>query len=640
MKNAESDDYLQITSPTLWSLDEFAEWCSSCETFEGDKVKILDHIKKGLEMVIDNKYIEEGVRRKAAELHRNFKDCMHSEVTIRCFLCYNLKRLSQGTIRQLEERLFVCLSPLASCGTSWDYSLPMLNYSFAMACKWKLSKSTKNYFELLGSRYETKRKLALIENQKTIKLAEIEHIKVSQLRDHTESTMRINQHITDGFETFTKQAQSKERSRRTADKRNAKIFDRQLGAKQDLVVIESDHDEDEDSSIDKDSEIEEVEESERSTKRNRIDPGIVSDTVQIESTPTSNLASILRAYCLKSKTSPFDPAHSYILDLTPNSKIFNEFGEEKWIELLANKSVGDLSYYHEIDSITDKLFGPSEVKMSLLRARQSWKELINLTALPYDEKFSYAREDWEKVVRWAGLAVEPYLDAFEAIKSPLQPDCQEREWFGDYVMPLLGKVLKLDGVCRVPWGEISVQASQNRRNREKDVLTESVDRAHMADMLCVYDDYEVICLLACGGPYDSNPTKYSSDKFKLIRIMKDMLDELIIKFHGAGMNSTGLYILGIQTYLSDVSVYLMEKKEVYHLHLLKNFSLPLMLTSYRKLKIAIQWAWNLRGLLNGLVHKLDGLMEPNGTPPPRGPLYVLPTTISPRKRKKSKSFTK
>src|SRR4051812_32962077 len=73
-------------------------------------------------------------------------------------------------------------------------------------------------------------------------------------------------------------------------------------------------------------------------------------------------------------------------------------------------------------------------------------------------------------------------------------------------------------------GEVSVLASQRRRNQNKDVHTETVARGHMADMLCLYEQHEFVCGLACGGPHLHDLSKLSSDEFSLARMMKDMLD--------------------------------------------------------------------------------------------------------------------
>lgn len=94
-------------------------------------------------------------------------------------------------------------------------------------------------------------------------------------------------------------------------------------------------------------------------------------------------------------------------------------------------------------------------------------------------------------------------------------------------------------------GEISVLATQCRWNNNKDILTEQVERSHQVDLLCNYEQYEVACVLACGGPYTCDLTKLASDKFNLPRIMKDMLDDLELKLLYTEKNGLYLYILRI-----------------------------------------------------------------------------------------------
>ncbi|RUO95868.1 hypothetical protein BC936DRAFT_143048, partial [Jimgerdemannia flammicorona] len=77
---------------------------------------------------------------------------------------------------------------------------------------------------------------------------------------------------------------------------------------------------------------------------------------------SSSLVSVLKKHCAKPRTSKFDPARSFILDLTPTSKIINEFSSDEWTKLLTNKCVKASRYHHEIETITNKLFGPVGVR--------------------------------------------------------------------------------------------------------------------------------------------------------------------------------------------------------------------------------------------------------------------------------------
>lgn len=95
-------------------------------------------------------------------------------------------------------------------------------------------------------------------------------------------------------------------------------------------------------------------------------------------------------------------------------------------------------------------------------------------------------------------------------------------------------------------GEVSVLATLRRRNNDKDILAEQVERGYQVDILCNCEQYEIACALVCGGPYSYDLTKLASDEFNLPRIMKDMLDDLEMKFLYSGKNGMELYIVEIQ----------------------------------------------------------------------------------------------
>ncbi|CAG8694687.1 22526_t:CDS:10 [Cetraspora pellucida] len=132
---------------------------------------------------------------------------------------------------------------------------------------------------------------------------------------------------------------------------------------------------------------------------------------QQASSDSSSLLSVLKKYCANKSTSLYDPAHSFIVDLSLSSKIRGQFSNEEWAKLVKRRpDVVQKSYYHEIESLISHLFGQ---KMDLLQARKQWYELRNLVA----PKYNLIQRMTEK-----------NLDAFESLRNPLQNDCHEREW--------------------------------------------------------------------------------------------------------------------------------------------------------------------------------------------------------------------
>ncbi|KAG9293161.1 hypothetical protein G9A89_010498 [Geosiphon pyriformis] len=367
-----------------------------------------------------------------------------------------------------------------------------------------------------------------------------------------------------------------------------------------VFEVDDDDDFDEREDVDKDKDAERVEEKSHSSNYVTSSLMVVfsESCSQQQTSSDSFLLPLLENYFAKETSSLYDPAHSFIIDLSPSSKIRGEFNDKQWVELVGRRpNAVRKTYHHEIEPLVAHLFSQ---KMDLSQARKGWYELRNLAAPIYDDGFSYAEVDWEKIKRWVERVTG---QLYVSLRNPLK-------------MTVMSETLKLDGNFYVPWGEISVLSTQRRRNNDKDKLTEQVERSHQVDLLCNYEQYEVACALACGGPYTYNLTKLASDEFNLPRIMKDMLDDLELKFLYAGNNVLQPYIVGIQTYMTQVRIYLIEKREVYFLHHLKSFNLPLTFSTYHHLKSALRVAWNIRGLVNALVREFDNVDDDGFKTPP------------------------
>ncbi|CAG8609814.1 12272_t:CDS:2 [Cetraspora pellucida] len=262
------------------------------------------------------------------------------------------------------------------------------------------------------------------------------------------------------------------------------------------------------------------------------------------------MITVIKEYCKKNSTS--NPAHSYILDLSPTSKIAREFAPSYWSGLISDRpNVINVEYHGELKPIHDQLF--EQKRLNIQQARALWEGLRNIKAPEYDEGFSYNKDDWKKIIWWIEWAIVM------------------REWLEGYLIPIFQGALALDG--RFESREVTVQASLQRRNSDKNVLEEFVDRGHMADMLCSTNSYEMLRLLACGGPHKDDLTKEASDQFQLQQLLKDTLDDMLMKYYNnVKKDETCLYTIGVQQYKTEVRIYLMERRAVYHFHLIKTFS--------------------------------------------------------------------
>ncbi|CAI2179617.1 4787_t:CDS:2 [Funneliformis geosporum] len=76
----------------------------------------------------------------------------------------------------------------------------------------------------------------------------------------------------------------------------------------------------------------------------------------------------------------------------------------------------------------------------------------------YEEDFSYEKEDRKKIVYWVKRAVGQFLDAFESEYNPIQQV--------DYPLVSLGEKVHL-----------------RRRNKDKNILIEQLERANQTDLL-------------------------------------------------------------------------------------------------------------------------------------------------------------
>ncbi|RUS33212.1 hypothetical protein BC938DRAFT_472603, partial [Jimgerdemannia flammicorona] len=261
----------------------------------------------------------------------------------------------------------------------------------------------------------------------------------------------------------------------------------------------------------------------------------------------ASLVSVMQQYSARPNTSEYDPAHCFILDLSPSSKIERVMNPEYWGEILADRPQAvEVEYHQEIDTLCNHLFGSKDKRpMQLEKARELWEKLRSVRSPLYSDDLSYNKGDWKKIIWWMEAAVGKFLSEFEPGRQSLAIYL-ERQWYNGYVLPLFADALKVDVSFKVEWGEIAVLSSLRRRNSEKDILREHAERARMADLLCSFNQYEIICGLACGGPSKYDISKYASDKFNLKRFLKDMLDDMIERYRGCGKDSSNLYVIGIQ----------------------------------------------------------------------------------------------
>ncbi|CAH1762345.1 7103_t:CDS:2, partial [Entrophospora sp. SA101] len=338
------------------------------------------------------------------------------------------------------------------------------------------------------------------------------------------------------------------------------------------------------------------------------DPSIIVNTTftttatgEVEELIPFEILSKLQEYCKKPTISKYDFAYSHVLELSPTSRIRSEFNNEEWT-VMCNDRPNDVNikYFTEINSIINHLFGKKKI-LTVQEARNNWMELRGMKVPNDIANYSFNKDNWKSILFWVEDVLGTYLSAFESQINPIQQyNISEGEWFGDYVVKLFKGALRLNNFCQANSGEITVISSSKRKNEKINILEETAQRGHMADFLCSFGSNEVVAGLSCGSPHLYDPTKKEMDMYHLSRLLKDMLDENLAQAEVEGGHKAKLYTIGIRQFQKIVRIYIMEKRDVYRLHLLKQFSLPTTAADYAKLRIAICWAWNIRCMVRKL----------------------------------------
>ncbi|RUP43593.1 hypothetical protein BC936DRAFT_136967 [Jimgerdemannia flammicorona] len=290
----------------------------------------------------------------------------------------------------------------------------------------------------------------------------------------------------------------------------------------------------------------------------------------------ASLSEIVQKYASKTRD-PFD----FILDLSGLSPIQFEFSERQWQSLVADcPNIGTTNQYN-IEAIIKQLFGTTSEEISLLEARRRWEGLRDLKpSSPIDKD----------IIWWIEGAIGKFLNSFESKINPLAEGCRKGEYLVFYITPLLQGALNIGTFCRHRW------------------YTPVSFPNEAVDLLTTFKERPLLCGLI-GQPQECDITKYYGINCHLARFMKSMLNALYDEYRQGGKDPSHLFTLGVQTYMSTIKIFMLEKREVYRLHLLQMVHVPFTFPSYDKLGDAIRAAWNLRALINYLVGDIRKMMR-------------------------------
>ncbi|CAJ0913400.1 2302_t:CDS:2, partial [Entrophospora sp. SA101] len=375
--------------------------------------------------------------------------------------------------------------------------------------KWKSSEITKGYFRGIEARYQVKQKLELIEHEKTIELAEIERIKVSQTRNHVKSTMKVHQEITKGIVTFSQKQNdySKSSKYHTPEQNITSENEEKQDKDEESTTIERNEEE---NSIASDSE-------------NYLKEVVESMVGKLERTPLTvddiDMEKIFIDY-RNQCNNIFNLCHSDIMDMRPTSRFTNDIAEESW-----NKFVLNTYPKHNLpkdwESFIQEFF---KSKDSLKEWTKVWREL-------YSEETNKKNKDLKDLIDAIYNILGTYIKAFEAPHNILKSgDLRENQYNAQFISPILENTLKT--ICNIDWRilEVPVESSKDRCNANINPIVDKVLEAKCADGLaCLWRSREEVFLYEQTGPPDFDDiTQLHIHDYKLVRTMRDVLNQLII----------------------------------------------------------------------------------------------------------------
>ncbi|GBC34695.2 hypothetical protein GLOIN_2v1716154 [Rhizophagus irregularis DAOM 181602=DAOM 197198] len=228
-----------------------------------------------------------------------------------------------------------------------------------------------------------------------------------------------------------------------------------------------------------------------------------------------DLEEIFKDYCDECGNN-FDLCRSDIMDMRPTSSFTDRIAEEYW-----DKFVLDTYPKHKISEEWEKFiqefFKPRD---SVEEWKKAWREL--------HEKIDGNKKDLVDAIR---NILGPYIKAFEAPFNILRSgDLRENQYNAQFIGPILENTMNT--VCSVEWRilEIPVESSKARRNTGINAIVDKVLEAKCADGLArLWQSHEEVFLYEqTGSPSFDDITQFHIHDYKLIRTMRDVLNQRII----------------------------------------------------------------------------------------------------------------
>ncbi|CAI2195006.1 17355_t:CDS:2, partial [Funneliformis geosporum] len=271
---------------------------------------------------------------------------------------------------------------------------------------------------------------------------------------------------------------------------------------------------------------------------------------KVERTPLMvdniDLEEIFIDYCDRCENI-FDLCNSDIMDMRPSSHFTREIAEESW-----SKFVLDTYPEHNIPKgwkdFIQEFFKPKD---SLQDWKDAWRGL-------YKNEINENEID-EDLLEAVHNILGPYIEAFEAPYNVLKSgDLEENQFNAQFISPILKNALKV--VCSVDWRilEVPVKSSKSRRNANINPFIDKVLTSKRADGIArLWEDHEEVFIYEQTGPPDFDDiTEFHIHDYKLVRTMRDVLNQRIILRLKSGMyDHKELSSFGAFGHQTEVSLY-------------------------------------------------------------------------------------
>ncbi|CAG8629809.1 12175_t:CDS:2, partial [Ambispora gerdemannii] len=242
----------------------------------------------------------------------------------------------------------------------------------------------------------------------------------------------------------------------------------------------------------------------------------------------------------------FDLCHSDIMDMRPTSRFTNEITEESW-----DKCVLETYPKHKIpeewEKFIQEFFKPKD---NLEEWKKAWRGLYNGKEIDENKK---------DLVDAIYNILGTFIEAFEAPVNILKSgDLEENQYNAQFVSPVLKNALKT--ICSVDWRilEVPVESSKSRRNADINPFIDKVLASKRADGLArLWENHEEIFVYEQTGPPNfDDVTEFHIHDYKLVRTMRDVLNQRIIfRLKGGMYDHKELASFGALGHRTEVSLF-------------------------------------------------------------------------------------